>query len=167
MAATFSTQLTALVLAANCLLMPGLSTSSAIAQEWAQMRSSRSGSEHDHHSRTGRGHHSYDRNKRDTGKGSPKPYNYSSERHDRRHRHHDGGFFGDGPLPDHIPGLGTFAGSISAVRDPGNGIYFYFNGTSSPYRPIVIPGNPKIITVTPHAGAAACEAAGPVCIIRP
>nr|WP_316656723.1 hypothetical protein [uncultured Gellertiella sp.] len=91
--------------------------------------------------------------------------------HRHHHRHH-GRWHRDYPLnggyglPSIIPGLGTYAGAISAERVKGNGIYFYVDGLGDggvePVRP-----NPsaKVIKVEKNTSACAFEAG--VCVIRP
>lgn len=90
-------------------------------------------------------------------------------------KHHGGlkglpGVSGDGALPDYIRNLGTFSGSISAVRERKNGIYFYRDRTNVGGMKILSapsPKGPKIIGVTPESFEAACDSQGSVCVIKP
>ncbi|APG86103.1 hypothetical protein SAMCCGM7_Ch3386 [Sinorhizobium americanum CCGM7] len=80
----------------------------------------------------------------------------------------DGGY----DFPSGIPGLGTYAGNLSAYEDVGNGIYFSQAGSYS-----YIAGNdlevtppaerPKIIVVSPQTNASACAWEHGVCVVRP
>lgn len=88
--------------------------------------------------------------------------------------HRDGGGiaipYGGAGLPSFVRGLGTFAGSISAVREPGNGIYFAVDGDLVRARPVrygVAPSAVKIITVTDRTEAESCSYEAGVCVIRP
>lgn len=98
-----------------------------------------------------------------------------NDRHEHRHQRKNRSFkgqplYGDGPLPDRVPGLGTFSGGISAERDRGNGIYFSLSGGNSGPRVLMAPKpakGPKIIAVTPDGKGSHCDNAGAVCIIRP
>lgn len=74
---------------------------------------------------------------------------------------------GGNGLPSVVPGVGTFAGSIAAVRIKGNGIYFYQDNTR---RPTVVPyRTPKvqIIEISEDAPDEACSFEAGVCVIRP
>jgi|GEM_PF-1738134 hypothetical protein len=93
---------------------------------------------------------------------------------DRRdHRRHDRPIYGDGPLPDYIPGLGTYSGGISAVRIPRSGIYFYVEGNrkrrdDAPSVLAAPPAGPKILTPSAREAEASCDrSGGGVCVIRP
>ncbi|PWV98316.1 hypothetical protein DFR52_105299 [Hoeflea marina] len=105
---------------------------------------------------------------------------HSGNRHHRWDRRHKGryghrGFkgqplYGNGPLPDRVPGLGTFSGDLDAERDRGNGIYFSLSGRDA--EPGIIPApaagkGPKIIRVKPKGQGTHCHDAGSVCVIRP
>ena len=68
-------------------------------------------------------------------------------------------------LPSVVPGIGTFAGSVSAARVRGNGIYFAVEGSRSDvvsYRPPVA----KIIEVEAEMEDSACSYEAGVCVIR-
>lgn len=77
-----------------------------------------------------------------------------TERHRDRHwRNKDRNFYG---------------GSVAAYNDPGNGIYFYFDGDSYPRiveRPYAESRGPKVIHVVP--GVSACSWESGVCVVRP
>lgn len=70
-------------------------------------------------------------------------------------------------LPTHIPGLGTYVGAISAVRDRGNGNYFALEDGLGMADLSIDRGAAKIIHVTPETAAANCRYEYGVCIIRP
>jgi hypothetical protein len=80
--------------------------------------------------------------------------------------------YGGYDLPSVIPGLGTYAGSLSAYREQGNGIYFSRAGS---YRYVAENGTDayapakraKIIVVTPQTSASACSWEAGVCVVRP
>ncbi len=68
-------------------------------------------------------------------------------------------------LPSVIPGIGTYAGSISALRVPGAGIYFMIERSGyKQARPHLAP-KARIIKVEAHDSACRYEAG--VCVIRP
>lgn len=73
---------------------------------------------------------------------------------------------GGAGLPSVVPGIGTFAGSISAVRVRGSGMYFAIEGSRSgviPYRPPVA----RIIGIDAEMDDSACSYEAGVCVIRP
>ncbi|ASY58424.1 hypothetical protein [Sinorhizobium sp. CCBAU 05631] len=80
----------------------------------------------------------------------------------------DGGY----DFPSDIPGLGTYAGNLSAYEDVGTGIYFSQTGSYS-----YVAGDnleaappaerPKIIVVSPQTNASACAWEHGVCVVRP
>ncbi len=88
----------------------------------------------------------------------------------RRHLHgrghdHRQDIVGGAGLPSVVPGIGTFAGSVSAARVRGNGIYFAVEGSRSDvvsYRPPVA----KIIEVEAEMEDSACSYEAGVCVIR-
>ena len=89
------------------------------------------------------------------------------ERHKHRHRDHDRGFSSiDTRLPTRIPGIGTYVGGFSAVRDKGNGIYFYIEGLEdrAPFRPAPVA---RIIEISDQPAGNACSWEAGVCVIRP
>lgn len=91
------------------------------------------------------------------------------ERRERRGR--DRPIYGDGPLPDYIPGVGTYSGGVSAVRIPRHGTYFYVEGNGNRRTPSVLEapnGGPKVVVPDKKAFEAACDRSrGGVCVIRP
>lgn len=94
---------------------------------------------------------------------------YSHSRHPDRSgydRHYQQTVVGGAGLPSVIPDIGTFAGSISAVRVRGAGIYFAIEGSRSDvvtYRPPVA----RIIEVDAEMDDSACSYEAGVCVIRP
>ncbi|WP_454289162.1 hypothetical protein [Rhizobium arsenicireducens] len=73
---------------------------------------------------------------------------------------------GGAGLPSVVPGIGTFAGSISAVRVRGAGIYFAIEGSRGDvisYRPPTA----KIIEINAETDDSACSYEAGVCVIRP
>lgn len=83
------------------------------------------------------------------------------------------GFYGGDDFPDYIPGIGTYAGGISAFRVPGNGIYFnrdrndrYRYVDDAEFAPQPRRKGPKIITVSPKTMNRACAYEHGVCVIR-
>lgn len=81
-------------------------------------------------------------------------------------RPHRDAVVGGAGLPSVVPGIGTFAGSISAVRVRGSGIYFAIEGSRSDvmsYRPPVA----KIIEIDAEMEDNACSYEAGVCVIRP
>jgi hypothetical protein len=91
-------------------------------------------------------------------------YKNSTNHHRQQYRSYYGG---DG-LPSYIRGIGTYAGAVSGMRAPRNGIYFAAEGTNgnatstipSPYRPRIIHVNRKTM-------GAECSYEAGVCVIRP
>ncbi|OAP39067.1 hypothetical protein AU381_08155 [Sinorhizobium glycinis] len=75
-------------------------------------------------------------------------------------------------FPSGIPGLGTYAGNLSAYQQPGNGIYFRQAGSYSSFAgdglETVPPAeSPKIIVVSPQTDDSACSWEQGVCVVRP
>lgn len=90
------------------------------------------------------------------------PQNYG---HGHGHPHSDTVVGGAG-LPSVVPGIGTFAGSISAVRVRGSGVYFAIEGSRGDiitYRPPAA----KIIEIDAEMDDSACSYEAGVCVIRP
>ena len=89
----------------------------------------------------------------------------------REHRRRDRPIYGDGPLPDYIPGVGTYSGGVSAVRIPRHGTYFYVQGNRNRRTPSVLEapaGGPKVVVPGQKTFDAACDRSrGGVCVIRP
>jgi hypothetical protein len=95
----------------------------------------------------------------------------SDSRHHGHRGHHDrhrdwvpayGGGYG---VPVVIPGLGTYAGSVSALKVRGNGTYYYAEGfgCESEEPPRLAP-MAKIVDATREAP---CSYENGVCVIRP
>ena len=92
-------------------------------------------------------------------------HGFDPHRHGHGHPHRDAVVGGAG-LPSVVPGIGTFAGSISAVRVRGSGIYFAIVGSRSDvvtYRPPAA----KIIEIDAEMDDSACSYEAGVCVIRP
>ena len=76
--------------------------------------------------------------------------------------------FGSYGLPSRVRGVGTFSGSVQAVSDYGNGIYFGFDGPFSADAPVVrTHPTAKIIVVKPDLKNGGCSMESGVCVIRP
>lgn len=90
-------------------------------------------------------------------------------RHDgwnRHHHHHLPPSYGGGyGLPTIVPGLGTFAGSISALRVRSVGTYFYIEGMGAKKERMLPAPKAKIISV--QAAKDPCSYENGVCVIRP
>lgn len=90
--------------------------------------------------------------------------------HGRRHHkgfaHHDRAVVGGDGLPSVVPGLGTFAGSIAAVRVNNNGIYFTSSVAARKVAPYQAP-KARIIEVSQENPGSACSFEAGVCVIRP
>ncbi|MFC3161907.1 hypothetical protein [Ciceribacter thiooxidans] len=93
------------------------------------------------------------------------------EAHDR-HQPNPGVVAGSG-LPSVLPGIGTYAGDVSALRIRGNGIYFMVG--HSTYRPVPLRLAPKALIIDVNAKVtadnksleSACRYEAGVCVIRP
>lgn len=96
---------------------------------------------------------------------------FRSDRHDDRDnrrdrkRHRPAPIQGGNGLPSVVPGVGTYAGDISAVRQRGNGIYFSIRGRT-PGSAIEV-NRTRVITVTPDTRNDACNWENGVCVVRP
>nr|WP_237351659.1 hypothetical protein [Rhizobium sp. ACO-34A] len=96
--------------------------------------------------------------------GNDRPYRHT------RHvsSHHDGGaVIGGNGLPSVVPGLGTFTGSLTAVRVKGTGIYMAIEKWPVNNRTAYQPPKAKIIEIDAETGDAACSFEAGVCVIRP
>ncbi|NTF33189.1 hypothetical protein [Rhizobium skierniewicense] len=88
-------------------------------------------------------------------------------RHDH-HRQQDRSYYGGDGLPSYIRGIGTYAGGVSAIRAPRNGIYFAAEGTDrNATDTIQSPNRPRIIHVNRKTVGAECSYEAGVCVIRP
>lgn len=84
----------------------------------------------------------------------------------RHHRHNPPPSYGGGyGLPTIVPGLGTFAGTISALRVRGVGTYFYVEGFGGNRRDMIPAPKAKIISVETERDPCSYESG--VCVIRP
>ena len=73
---------------------------------------------------------------------------------------------GDG-LPSILPGIGTYAGAISAAGERGNGIYFSLDSASVLRPDVILAPKAKIIVVDFEGDSPACNFEAGVCVIRP
>lgn len=92
---------------------------------------------------------------------------HRGERHYRDwHKRHPviiGGGYG---VPVVIPGLGTFAGNVSALKIRGHGTYFYVDGLGNrATENQAPPPNAKVINVGKEKNT--CSYENGVCVIRP
>jgi hypothetical protein len=84
--------------------------------------------------------------------------------------HHAGGqqaIIGSNGLPSVIPGIGTFAGSISGLRIKGNGVFFAIDRTPRPQVIAYRAPKAKIIEISAENPEEACSFEAGVCVIRP
>jgi hypothetical protein len=94
----------------------------------------------------------------------------AGERHDRHHGSNSGhnqAIIGSKGLPSVIPGIGTFAGSISGLRIKGNGVFIAID--RAPIAEVVAYRAPKakIIEISEENPDEACSFEAGVCVIRP
>ena len=87
--------------------------------------------------------------------------------HNRSHHNRSQAVIGGNGLPSVVPGVGTFAGSIAAVRIKGSGIYFYRDGAARPTVVSYKAPKARIIEISEDAPDAACSFEAGVCVIRP
>ncbi len=93
------------------------------------------------------------------------------EAHDR-HQPDPGVVAGSG-LPSVLPGIGTYAGDVSALRIRGNGIYFMVERSAHKPAPFHLAPKALIIDVDAKVTAdnksieSACRYEAGVCVIRP
>lgn len=95
---------------------------------------------------------------------------HAGERHDRGHSHHQGrgqAVIGTNGLPSVIPGIGTFAGSISGLRIKGNGVFFAIDRSLQPRVVAYRAPKAKIIEISAENPEEACSFEASVCVIRP
>lgn len=89
-----------------------------------------------------------------------------------RHQPNPGAVAGSN-LPSVLPGIGTYAGDVSALRVRGNGIYFMVEHAT--YKPAPFRLAPKALIIDVNAEVAAdknamesaCHYEAGVCVIRP
>ncbi len=80
--------------------------------------------------------------------------------------HHEPPSYGGGyGVPTIIPGLGTYAGTVTALRVRGVGTYFYVEGFGGKQREMIPAPKAKIITVKTSKDP--CSYENGVCVIRP
>ncbi len=86
------------------------------------------------------------------------------------YRHHGADpIYGGDDFPSFIPGRGTYSGSLSALRQRGNGTYYRVERRNSDFAGDVgyeLNPLPKIINVTPGNAGQACAWEPGVCVIR-
>jgi hypothetical protein len=87
--------------------------------------------------------------------------------HRHPHHHHAQSVVGGNGLPSVVPGVGTFAGNLSAVRIKGNGIFITLD--RKPGRRMATAPAPKaqIIEISAENEDSACSFEAGVCVIRP
>lgn len=91
----------------------------------------------------------------------------AGERMSERFRHHQQSVIGTGGLPSVVPGVGTFAGSLSAVRIKGNGIFIAID-RRGPHHPQLAPApKAQIIEINAENEDSACAFEAGVGVIRP
>lgn len=93
----------------------------------------------------------------------------AGEWHDRGHSHRpvrSEAVIGGSGLPSVIPGIGTFAGSISGVRIKGNGVFFAIDRRAATVVAYRAP-KAKIIEISAEDPESACSFEAGVCVIRP
>lgn len=90
------------------------------------------------------------------------------------HRSHFGGdvrqsetVIGGNGLPSVIPGIGTFTGSISALRIKGNGVFIAIDRRSGPTSHRYQAPKARIIEISAENPEEACSFEAGVCVIRP
>lgn len=84
--------------------------------------------------------------------------------------HHHGrgeAVVGSNGLPSVIPGIGTFAGSISGLRIKGNGVFFAIDRATEPKVLAYRAPKAKIIEISAENPDDACSFEAGVCVIRP
>ncbi|MDQ0420633.1 hypothetical protein J2045_001657 [Peteryoungia aggregata LMG 23059] len=88
--------------------------------------------------------------------------------HDQwNHRGQSHAIIGSNGLPSVIPGIGTFAGNVSALRIKGNGVFFAIDRTPGPKVVAYRAPKAKIIEISAENPEEACSFEAGVCIIRP
>jgi hypothetical protein len=92
---------------------------------------------------------------------------WGSDRHPRPHHHHEQSVFGGDGLPSVVPGVGTFVGSLSAVRIKGNGIFIALDRRAPRHAVIVPEPKVQIIEISAENEDSACSFEAGVCVIRP
>ncbi len=89
------------------------------------------------------------------------------DRHPHHHHQHQQSVIGGNGLPSVVPGVGTFAGDLSAVRIKGNGIFMAFDRRAN-HRAVIVPApKARIIEISVENEDSACSFEAGVCVIRP
>jgi hypothetical protein len=94
----------------------------------------------------------------------------AGERYGRHQGHHHGrgeAIIGSNGLPSVIPGIGTFAGSISGLRIKGNGVFFAIDRDVRPKVVAYRAPKAKIIEISEENQDESCSFEAGVCIVRP
>lgn len=98
----------------------------------------------------------------------------AGERHRQHQGHHQGdhqgrseAIIGTNGLPSVIPGIGTFAGSISGLRIKGNGVFLAINSDVRPKVVAYRAPKAKIIEISEENHEDSCSFEAGVCVIRP
>lgn len=94
----------------------------------------------------------------------------AGERYGRHQAHHHGrgqAIIGGNGLPSVIPGIGTFAGSISGLRIKGNGVFFAIDRDARPQVATYRAPKAKIIEISEENHEESCSFEAGVCVIRP
>jgi hypothetical protein len=89
--------------------------------------------------------------------------------HGGRHHHHGRGeaVIGSNGLPSVVPGIGTFVGSISALRIKGNGVFLAIERNPQPHVIAYRAPKAKIIEISAENPEESCAFEAGVCVIRP
>lgn len=94
----------------------------------------------------------------------------SANAHDpRRHHHYEDEGYGGYGLPSYVPGLGTFAGGISAGHVRGTGTYIYIAPGVLPAPKVTAPvqaPKAKVLDIAEPGNNDACSMEKGVCVIR-
>lgn len=102
--------------------------------------------------------------------GSPIGISEAGERYGHHHGQDHGrreAIIGSNGLPSVIPGIGTFAGSISGLRVKGNGVFFAIDRAPGPKVVTYRAPKAKIIEISAEEPDEACSFEAGVCVIRP
>lgn len=84
------------------------------------------------------------------------------------HRQQHRSYYGGDELPSYVGGVGTYAGGLSAIRAPRNGIYFAADDVGMSYSSTTQSAvRPRIIHVNKKTMGAECSYEAGVCVIRP
>jgi hypothetical protein len=90
-----------------------------------------------------------------------------ADRHPHHHHQRQQSVGGGDGLPSVVPGVGTFAGNLSAVHIKGNGLFIAFDRRAN-HRTVVVPApKAQIIEISAENEDSACSFEAGVCVIRP